>query len=92
MAMQKKKEIKVLIQVWSMMRIKKKKKGKKRDNHALSQISKEKINGGGGIQKELSLFFLFSTHKFTIHIHMHILDQKVCLVFPWIHYLTLQYM
>ncbi len=77
---------KVLIQVWSMM-MRKKKKEKKRDSHALSKISKEKINGGG-TQKELLFSFLF-THKLTIHIHMHIFDQKVCLVFLWIHYLTL---
>jgi hypothetical protein len=67
------------------------KKKKKKDSHALSQISKEKINGRGGIQKELSLFFLFPPTN-SPYIHMHILDQKVCLVFPWIHYLTLQYM
>ena len=51
----------------------------------------KKINERGGIQKELFLFFRFPPTKLTIHMHMHILDQKVCLVFPWIHYLTLQY-
>ncbi len=67
---------------------KKEKKGKK-DSHVLSEIFKKINKWRGGIQKEL---FLFSFHKFTIHIHMHILNQKVCLLFPRIHYLTLQYM
>ncbi len=41
------------------MKKKERKKRKKRDSHAFSQISKEKINGGGGIQKGVIFIFLF---------------------------------